>query len=208
MNAGFSSLSALKAQLLAEALRVDSSYNDTLRAIGLGVAGQFERHCNRKFLRTEDATFECSADRPVVVLDRYPVESIATVELKTDATTGWETQTDFILNWDAKSGLVYWAHFAGDYYASLRFTFTGGYWWDITEENNDTLPDGATALPDDLKLAWLTQCRSNWQAMDKIGQDILKTGSSSNLVAGTLAGLDLNEAVKKQIDPFRRMQLT
>ncbi len=30
----------------------------------------------------------------------------------------------------------------------------------------------------------------------------------SNLVSGTLAGLDLNDGVKKMIDPYRRMQLT
>jgi hypothetical protein len=208
MNAGFSSLKKLKEQLLAEALRVDASYDAPILAIGTGIAGMFERHCNRKFERTENATFECSADRCQVVLDRYPVESVASVHLRASAIEGWVEQSGFYQNWNAKTGIVYWGWFAGESWAQLKFTFTGGYWWDITEEGNDTLPAGAVALPPDLLLAWQLQCRAAWQAIDKIGQDILKTGSSSNFVTGTLAGLELVPQVEAMIQPYRRFQLT
>lgn len=208
MNAGFSSLAKLKEQLLAEALRASTKYDAALLAIGTGVAAQFEKYCNRKFLRTEDATFTCSADRDHVFLDRYPIESVDTAELKSDQTTGWETQTDFILNRDDACGKVFWGYQPAPHYAQLRFTFTGGFWWDVTEEGNDTLPDGATTLPDDLKLAWILQCRIVWQAIDKLGKDIISTGSSSQFVTGTMASLALNDQVKEILNGYRRFQLT
>jgi hypothetical protein len=208
MNAGLSNLKFLKAQLLAEALRVTTKYDAPILAIGTGVAAQFEKSCNRKFLRTENATFTCSADRDHVFLDRYPLESVSLVELRTSATTGWETQTNFIQNLDERTGKVFWGYAAAPHYGQLRFTFTGGFWWDTTEEGDDTLPTGATALDADLQLAWILQCRLAWQAIDKIGQDIIKTGSSSNLVSGTLAGLEMLPDVKEKLRTFRRMQLT
>lgn len=208
VNAGFSNLKSLKAQLLAEALRVSTKYDAALLAIGQGVAKQFEKFCNRKFARIENTTFVCSADRDHVYLDRYPLESISQVELRLDTTSGWEVQSGLVLNLDETNGKAYWGYEPGPHYAQLRFTFTGGYWWDQTEEDNDTLPSGATELEEDLKLAWLLQCRIAWQAIDKIGQDITKTGSSSNLVTGTLAGLEMLPDVKEKLIPFRRMQLT
>lgn len=208
MNLGLGNLITLKQQLLAEALRSTTKYDDVLKAIGKGVAAQFERYCNRRFGRTENATFNCSADRDHVYLDCYPVESVSLVQLKTDETTGWETQTGFITNRNDAIGYIFWGYNAAPHYGQLRFTFTGGYWFDTTEENSDTLPAGATALPDDLRLAWILQCRVIWQAIDKQGKDIAVTGSSSQFVTGTLAGLELNEQVKQILNGYRRMQLT
>lgn len=208
MNLGLGNLYTIKQQLLAEALRAGTKYDAALQAIGSGVAAQFEKYCNRRFYRTAGATFTCSADRDHVYLDRYPVETVTTVELKFDQTTGWETQTDFVMNRDDVTGKVFWGYSAAHHYAQLRFTFTGGYWWDITEDSSDSLPSGATALPDDLKLAWILQCRLVWQGIDKIGKDIVTTGSSSNLITGTLAGLALNDQVKEILNGYKRYQLT
>jgi hypothetical protein len=208
MNAGFSSLSTLKIQLLAEALRAGTRYDAALLAIGQGVAVMFERYTNRQFLRTENATFTCSADRDHVFLPRSPVEDITEIALKTDETTGFEVQSSIVINREDANGYVYWGAFLGPHYGRIKFTYTGGYWWDITEENNDTLPTGATALPEDLKLAWILQCRVAWQAIDKLGKDIVTTGSSSQFVSGTLAGLELNAQAKTILDSYRRFQMT
>lgn len=208
MNLGLGNLITLKQQLLAEALRVSTKYDAQLQAIGKGVAAQFEKYCNRKFCRTESATFVCSADRDHVFLDRYPLESVSQVELRTDNDTGFEVQSDIVLTTDEASGKVFWGYYAGPHYGQLRFTFTGGYWFDITEENNDTMPSGATALPDDLRLAWILQCRVVWQAIDKQGKDVATTGSSSQFVSGTLASLALNDQVKEILNGYRRFQLT
>jgi hypothetical protein len=208
MNAGLSSLTKLKQQLLAEALRASTKYDAALSAIGLGVAAQFEKYCNRKFARVAADTFTCSADRDHVFLPRYPVEDVTEIALKTDETTGFEVQSNVVISREDSNGMVYWGAFLGPFYGRIRITFTGGYWWDSTEEGNDTLPTGATAVPDDLYLAWVLQCRVVWQAIDKLGKDIVTTGSSSQFGTGTLAGLELNAQVKAVLDQYRRFQMT
>lgn len=208
MNAGLSSLTKLKQQLLAEALRAGTKYDAALLAIGLGVAAQFEKYCNRKWARVESDTYTCSADRDHVFLPRYPVEDVTELALKTDETTGFEVQASTVINREDSNGYVYWGGFLGPHYGRIRLTYTGGYWWDITEEGNDTLPTGATAVPNDLYLAWILQCRVVWQSIDKLGKDIVNTGSSSQFVSGTLAGLEINAQVKAVLDQYRRFQMT
>jgi hypothetical protein len=205
MNAGLGNIKTLKAHLLAEALREDTAYDSQLLLIGLGTAAAFEGYCDRKFAWAEDDTFTCSADRTFVYLPRYPVTAITTVELKTALT--WETQTGLIQSWNDYTGHVYWGGEAGPDYAQLRFTFTGGYWFDTTADDSGVMPDDATALPSDLKLAWVMQCRQAWQSVDKLGVDILKTGSSSQFVTGSLSNLDLIPDVKNILDGYRRFQM-
>lgn len=203
MNLGLGNLTELKGQLLAEALRTDTSYDAAITAIGKGVAAQMENYCNRKFGRVENDVYIVSADRAHAYLPRYPVESIAGIDLKTDATDGFVAQTaSTIVNTNLESGYVYFGGELGPYWSHLRITYTGGFWFDETEENNDTLPSGATQLPADLKLAWILQCRAVWQAIDKTGMDIIKTGSSSNLI------LDLVPAVKDMLNQFTRYMIT
>lgn len=200
MNAGFSSLTILKKHLLAEALRASTKYDVALLALGLGVAGQFEQYCNRKFARTVAATCTCSADRDHFYLDRAPVESVASVELKVDDATGWENQDSLIINTENESGRVYWAAPLWDNNGQLRFTFTGGYWWDQTEETNDSLPSGATALPAELQLAWLLQCREVWANLDKLGINIAEAKEK----AFALSGVELIPAARAVLGNYRR----
>lgn len=171
MNAGFSSLAVLKSHLLAEALRDGTEYDTPLTALGLGVAAAFEKFCNRLFYRTAGDYFYCSGNRDHCFLPRYPVETVTAIALKTDETTGFETQTGLILTRNDPAGYVYWGS-TFSHYAVFRLTYTGGYWWDITEDASDSLPSGATALPDDLKLAWLLQCEDLWRKKDRLGISI------------------------------------
>lgn len=209
MNAGFANLKYLKAQLLAEALRVDTSYDAQLLAIGLGVVAQFEQFCDRKFARVEDATHIIDADRAQFLLNRFPLESVSAIAVKFTEADGWEEQTvnDYVRKIDLAAGIITLPDDAGPDYAQVRFTFTGGYWWDQTAEGNDEMPAGATGIPDDLRLAWILQCRTAWQAIDKIGQDITKTGSSSQFVTGSLGGLDLTPTVKQMLGQYQRFNL-
>lgn len=205
MNLGLGNLNELKGQLLAEALRVDTSYDAQITAIGRGAAAAINKHCNRQFERVENATFISPADRTHVILDRFPVESISQVELKTDETTGWEVQTaDTIIALKEQSGIVHFGAALGPSWSELRITYTGGYWFDTTEENNDSLPDGAELLPADVKLAWYLHCKTIWQSIDKIGQDIVKTGSSATNNPASVAGLDMAPDVKAMLNQFVR----
>jgi hypothetical protein len=199
MNAGLGNLKTLKAHLLAEALREDTAYDSQLLLIGLGTAAAFEGYCDRKFAWAEDDTFTCSADRTFVYLPRYPVTAITTVELKTALT--WETQTGLIQSWNDYTGHVYWGGEAGPDYAQLRFTFTGGYWFDTTADDSGVMPDDATALPSDLKLAWIMHCQRIWQNKDKLGMQIIETGQKVALVT------EMSEDVKSILDGYRRFQM-
>ena len=62
----------------------------------------------------------------------------------------------------------------GAFGSRLRITYTGGYWWDATENNTGVKPAPAIALPDDLKLAWVLQCSHLWQSKDRLGAGVSK----------------------------------
>lgn len=211
MNAGFSSLKKLKEQLLAEALRAGSKYDAPLLVLGKGVVGQFERFCDRKFLRVENATDVIAADRIQFLLSRFPIESLSRIELKDNEADGWVEQTiaTLVQTIDAENGIVNLPDSAdaGAWWAKLRFTYTGGYWFDETEEGNDALPSGATAVPDDLFLAWILQCKTVWQSLDKLGTKITEVGPGSQFVTGTLNSLDLTPTVKQMLGQFKRYNL-
>lgn len=211
MNCGLANLDTLKKHLLANSMAGETRFDDVITDIGKGVATAFEKYCNRKFGREADATFICSADRDSVYLDRYPVEEISAVHFKTDQTTGWEEQTDFIVNQDDSIGFVFWGAPLAYHWSQIRFTFTGGFWFETLEPEDDgypsTMPAAATILPADLKLAWLLQCRQVWTTLDKLGTGILTEGSQSQFVTGTLATLDLSPQVKQMINSRRRFQL-
>jgi hypothetical protein len=207
MNAGLGSLAMLKAQLLADALRAGTRYDAQLLTIGRGVAAAMEGFCDRKLARVEDDTFVCTADRIQVYLERYPIESIASVHLKTDTVSGWVAQTSLVMNTNDDSGLVYWGSAIAPDYCQLKFTYTGGFWFDETEEGTDIMPAGATALPDDLQLAWVLQCRATWAAIDKLGKDIVNTGSSATKTVDPLVSIELLPQVVDILNGYCRYQI-
>ena len=172
MNAGFSSLTKLKAQLLASSLRAATQYDDLILSIGRGVAKQFEHECNRKFERQVGATDIFQGDRASFILSRYPIERITAIDLQKDVDDGWQSQDlTLIQSYNSQSGVVYLADNddAGPYWSQVRFTYTGGYWWDTSEDDSGVQPDGSALLHDDMILAWHIQCRHIWNLTDKLG---------------------------------------
>jgi hypothetical protein len=210
-NAGLSNLAILKEQVLAPGLLSTTEFDAKLTSIGLGMAGAMEKYCNRKWKRTVGATHVCGADRDFIYLPRSPVEAIIQVELKSSEADGWQVQIGFVLNSDNDSGYVKFAGI-GPEYARLRFTYTGGYFWNELEPTEmgypTATPSGASLVPDALKLAWFQQCRETWAAIDKLGDKITEIGSGSQFVTGSLSGLDLSPAVKLMLSDFRRLQLS
>ena len=207
MNAGFSNLATLKAHLLTAELRALTDFNTQITALGLGVAAQFEKYCNRKFMRSAGATMTFPADNDHVILDRYPVEAVTKVEIKENSTDGFVEEANAIENWDAASG---WLTFGAPLSTNLavgRVTFTGGYFWEQLESTDQgyptAVPAGSTAIPDDLKYAWLLQCKAAWDSQDRLGTGIAeKPGERSKL-----GELDLLPAVKLTLAGYIRMAL-
>jgi hypothetical protein len=216
MNAGFSNLASLKEWLLTEALRTSTDYDSQILAIGLGVAGIFETHCNRKFARQVGATYEFRAELDRIVIDRAPVEQITKIELRDPFGADWVDQgtVSALLDYlNEEAGLVALLTPLGTYRGRGRITFDGGFWWNQqepdydppvtpTEEDPDlsAQPEGSNALPDNLKLAWLLQCEHVWQQRDKLGLAIAKSPTTDSAIART----EILPLVKEQLQPFVR----
>ena len=215
MNAGFSNLDTLKQHLLAGALRATTTYDTQLVDLGRGMAGLIEQYCNRKFFRTVNDTAVFTADRCEFLLPRTPLESVSLSELKLAESAGWVTQTDpnFIRSLNLANGIIDCGPGdAGPYYGQVRFTYTGGYFWETLEPDDaaypSALPAGAMALPDELKFAWLLQCKHVWQTIDPRGVKIVGEGDKNRVVPQQVFGdMDLVPQVKGLIGQFIRWSL-
>ena len=212
MNAGFSNLDTLKKQLLANSLQADKRFDAALLAIGRGAAAAFERFCQRNFTRVVDGTEIIGADHVEFLLSRFPLESVSKIERKLTEAAGWEELVinDVVKTIDLASGIVRFAgsQDMGPHDAQMRFTFTGGYWWDTAEPDDEgyptDAPEGAALLPDDIRLAWLLHCEGIWAKRDKLGTSIVdKPAQQSD--TGTL---ELSPLVKQMLGDYVRYNLT
>ena len=203
MNAGLSNLATLKRHLLPGTMLTDTQFDATITQLGLGVAGALEKYCNRKFQRTAGDTCTFTGDRDHFYLPRSPVEAVSAVALKTSEAGGFVAQTGAIQNSDGTNGWIYFGAYLGDRYSLVRVTYTGGFWWDTTEDDTGVMPAGATAIAADLQTAWLLLCEAVWAGRDKLGTGLIEKPDAA---AG--AEMELTLQVKQMLSGFRRMQLT
>jgi hypothetical protein len=211
MDLGLGNRNTLKRYLLAASLVTATTYDAVLNVIGKGVATQFDRAANRKFKRVAGDTFVFYADRRVVVLPRYPIESVTAIAQKTSEAEGFVAlDLALIQSIDHAGGLIQFAAPLGTFLSTVRVTYTGGYWFDTKEPDDDgyvpdaDAPAGATVVPDDLKLAWLQQCARVWELKDKLGTGITKTGGDATFVAQTLGALEIIPDVKAVLRSYTR----
>lgn len=211
MNCGLGNLEVLKRHLLAGSMQSNKRFDQTLIDIGLGIAGMFEQLCNRQFARMENDQAVFQADRASFILPRYPVESISLVELKGKDLEGWVPQdADFIQSTSPASGIVYLPDNvdAARYWSQVRFTYTGGFWFETAEPDDQSgaypsqQPAGSKALPYDLRFAWLIQCREVWNKFDKLGAGLVDEPNKQTLTGA----LDISPIVKKAIANYVQMQ--
>lgn len=170
MNAGLGSLKLLKAQLLASTLVNQTTYDAEIALLGQGVAAGFERATNRLFVRTAGATAEFPGDQSVLVLPRYPIETVTSIEFRASPADPYVVQdaSGVLQSRDDAAGIVETWGPLGSWRGSIRVTWTGGWWWDTTEDDTGVQPVGSTALPADVRLAWVLQCRHVWSRMDAL----------------------------------------
>lgn len=210
MNAGLSNLATLKAWLLTPALRTGTDYDDEISRIGLGVAAQIEKACNRRFSRAVDYVEIVSADRTHYVTQRYPIETVTTIEVQQVKQDGWAVLPDLIVNEQLAAGLLYFYGQQGWQRGLIRLTYTGGYWYETVEPTDvgypTAMPAGATAIDPDLQLAWLMQCEHVWQQHDKLGIAIAE--KPEQIYSGALAKVRLLDDVREKLQPFMRYQMS
>ena len=210
MNAGLANLDTLKRHLLpSNTMAGDTRFDAVFVDLGQGIAEDFENFCNRKFARAAGCqdTFQC--DRASFVLSRYPVESITAVELKLKDVDGWTAQeAGYIQSSSPESGLVYLPEppDAGPYWGQVRFTYTGGYWFETLDPDEagypSAQPAGSAALPKGLRLAWLNHCRQVWNAYDKLGVGLLDKPDAQTVIGK----LDYSASVKRTLANYLLMQ--
>ena len=206
MNLGLGNLIELKRQLLSAGQLAEATYDTLITGIGQGVAGMFDQFCNRAFERKVAEVEEFSADRRYWCLRRFPLESITAVEQRDDMVGGWVglVINDVIVQRDDKAGLIKFGAMQGTHLSQVRIEYTGGYWFDTTEDGSGVKPGGATDLPKDVKLAWYLQCREVWNKIDRVGLALLKGEGDKTFVAQMLQGLEMVPAVKDTLNTYRR----
>lgn len=197
-------LTDIKTRVLAASLVSGSDYDTVLSQIGTAAAAAMERLCNRKFSRTVGDTCTFSADRDHYWLPRTPVEAITQVELKTTDTEGWQVQTDIIQLSELTKGLIHMGGPTWAWPAQIRVTYTGGYWYDTTENYAGSLPSGATAIPADLKEAWLLLAQHIWDSTPKLGTNIIERPGQQS----ALPTFDVPPYVRTLLAGYRRYQIT
>lgn len=210
MNCGLGNLDTLKRHLLpAGTMAGEARFDAVITDLGQGVADEFENVCNRKFCRLVGATITFQADRASFVLPRFPVEAIAAVELESNGADGFVAEElTLIQSSSPESGLVYLPERpdAGKYWGHIRFTYTGGYWFEVLEPDDEgypsTMPATATALPNGLRLAWLNHCRQVWNVWDKLGLGLVDKPSVQTIIGE----LDYSPAVKRTLGNYTVMQ--
>ena len=209
MNLGLGNRAELKGQLLAPSLVAETDLNAVIDGVGLGVAALMESFCGRRFERTVGAQDIFTADRKTWVLVRYPLESVSAVAQRDDLTAGWVAMVvnDVICNQLEAGGLLFFSGMLGTEYSQVRVTYTGGYWFDTTEDATGVMPSGAAALPADLKMAWYLQCRECWNKIDRLGTGIV-SGENATFVSQMLMNLDWVPAVRTILGRYMRYQMS
>ena len=202
MNAGLGNLTDLKRALLMPEEREGTDFDEGVQAIGLGVAAMFESYCGRRFARVVGDTFEFDAYRLSFVVPRYPIEAITSLELRSTIAEGFVVQEGQPTNFRRESGILFFGSVLGGPEDTARCTWTGGYWWDESEDGSGEKPAAAQLLPADLKLAWLQQSKFYWDRASIVER--AKAGFKEG--DGFLtADSELIATVKLTLDKYRRM---
>jgi len=223
MNAGFSNLATLKAQLLAPALQNRADWDPVILAIGRGVANAIEQFCNRKFMFAIGLMDVTQGERDHWYARCHPVTQFTKVELRYFRSDPWTDISGQPLAADEGKGLIHFGYTLGRRPIQVRITYNGGFFWEQIEPNTAGYP---TAVPDEitnnpaglnpndfmlpaaLQTAWFLQCRKVWEAIDKLGTKITEVGSNTRNASEALAGLDFIPMVQEIIRTYKRYQLT
>lgn len=187
MDVGFSNLETLKRLILAESMQSNKAFDNQIITLGVGIKNQFENFTNRNFARLVGAQEVFPADRCEFLVSRLPIEVVTLAEKKKCETDGFVAQcAEFIRIIDQANGIINTGDIdAGRHFEQIRFTYTGGFFWNTLEKGDPNyraqLPAGAAALPNDLFFAWVNQCKHMWKNQDKLGLDLLNDGDIKSL---------------------------
>ncbi len=233
MNCGLGNLDTLKRALIPSLVK-NPQFDGLIQSIGRGVAGAFDQFCNRKFAYKENFTEIFMGNRAFWYAARFPFISVAKVELKYFQTDSWTDITAQPLIVNPETGQLNFGYTPWPAPLQCRITYTGGYWFQTLEPEDDgyamcdteddagyplSLPTAVQAsptnnppgiepykflLPRELRDAWITQCRRQWSAEDKLGLSLIDKPDMQSSVSS----LELAPYVKQILQSHIRYQLT
>lgn len=178
-------------------LGITGTGDDTLIEGMIAAASNvFDRHCNRKFARSDLAEQFFQADQKEISLDRYPVEMIASIQLREHARSAWVRQiVDYEL---INSCVLRLAYTLGDESQQCRVMYAGGYVLPST-----TALTGQTALPDEVVQAAQDQVCFWYER-----RHTLRFGNvDAQAPTRRPETLELTPHVREMLRPFVRMAL-
>ncbi len=187
-------LSTLKSRLRLNSFDLD---DDTLLTNYIKHAsGRFALECNRIFDRAADATFEFHAHERVITPDRYPIESIASFDLKSNEAEGRIAQSDISYLIGPQKSIIELAVPLGSSCQAARVTFTGGY-----VLPGATPAAGQKPLPDEIEQACIDQVVYWYQNRQRVG---LLSTSGEGGSAQQMKSLDLLPHVIAVLKKYER----
>jgi len=234
MNCGLGNLDTLKGQLLGSSHKKESQFDDVIIALGQGVAGAMDQFCNREFAYAENFTEIFMGNRSFWFVKKYPFVSFSKVELKYFASDNWTDISAQPLIINPETGQFNFGYTLGPAPLQVRITYTGGYWFQTLEPDNDgyavlntkddpgypaSLPQAVQnspnltppgiepykfILPSQLRLAWLMQCRAVWDSFDKLGLSLVDKPGQQTDVKE----LGLSPFVRQILKSYIRYQLS
>jgi hypothetical protein len=202
VNAGLSNLRTLKQHLLPDSWQTETQLDDQLVLLGLGVANQLEEYCGRKFQRIVGDTFETGAAVALIQLPRFPLEVQPTIAIRYAAAADYSDDVSDWIDQSWASGVVQLVGEPGTHRDRLRLTYTGGYWWDTSEDASEEAPEGSFDLPMSLQLAWLQQCKHTFAASEMMTRRALASDSEQADKAKASYAYELLPAVVAALKPF------
>ena len=226
MNVGFSNLDTLKKFLLPGTMQSDKTFDSTIAIIGKGVAGMFDTFCNRKFQFMDLDTIIFQGDRSHYYLPRFPLLSVATVEMRYFLADAWNNISGQPIAWNPETGLLHFGYTLGRNPLQVKVTYSGGYWFDPLEPDDSAFPSsqpdiianpvGVTLnggsleaikfnMPESIQTAWLLQCAEVWKRKDKLGVNLVDAPAEAHSREKLIDILPMVESILK---PFVRYQLS
>ena len=209
MNCGLTNLDRLKKHLLANSLAGETKWDQVITDLGLAVAALFDATINRDLAYQVNSEITFTGDRGHYVLPRYPIVSIASIQMRYFDAEPWMDITGQPIRSNAATGIVYFGGVLGTEALQVKMVWTGGYWFETLEPDDEGYPSAAPAgvavLPNDLTGAFLFQCRAVWQLIDKTGADILTSGKESQTSLQTMVLIPM---VRQMLNEYTRYQLS
>jgi hypothetical protein len=205
MNCGLTNLDTLRKHLLAGSLAAETKFDGVIKVIGLGMAGLFETFTNRRLGYLANDSWVTMGNRSHIYVPRFPIVTLASVQMRYFRTDAWTDISDQPIMMNEETGLVGFGYTIG---LQVKVVWTGGFWFETLEPEDDGypsgIPAGAVALPDALRSAFLLQCELVWALRDKLGTGLIdEPGKQTGIDK-----LEMSPMVREMLRPYVRYQLS